>query len=85
MSSRNILFVASEMTPFVKTGGLGDVVGSLPKALRDRGLNVKVILPLYSKIDYQKYALQKVMDGNCVNMGNCSEFSPSTIPISFRG
>ncbi len=74
MSIQNILFIASEMTPFIKTGGLGDVVGSLPKALRDRGVNVKVILPLYSKIDYAKYNLQKVMDGNCVNMGNCSEF-----------
>ncbi len=71
---KKILFVASEMTPFIKTGGLGDVVGALPKSLVSKGMEVKVILPLYSLINYQKYGLQKVMDGNCVQMGNCLEF-----------
>jgi len=74
MAAKKILFIASEMTPFVKTGGLGDVVGALPKSLVSKGIDVKVIIPLYSMIDYQKYHLEKVMDGNCVAMGNCSEF-----------
>ena len=74
MEEQTILFIASEMTPFVKTGGLGDVVGALPKNLVKMGMNVKVILPLYSCIDYQKFRLQKVTEGNCVNMGNCQEF-----------
>lgn len=72
--SQNILFVASEMTPFIKTGGLGDVVGSLPKSLINEDVHVKVIIPLYSGINYQKYGLFKVMEGNCVEMGNCHEF-----------
>ena len=72
--SLNILFVASEMTPFIKTGGLGDVVGALPKSLIKEGCTVKAIIPLYSMIDYQKYRLYKVMNGNCVEMGNCHEF-----------
>ena len=39
--------VASEATPFAKTGGLADVVGALPKALRQRGDDVRVLMPLY--------------------------------------
>lgn len=47
----NVLFVASECTPFVKTGGLADVIGSLPQALKENErVDVRVILPLYDEI-----------------------------------
>lgn len=42
-----ILFVASECAPFVKTGGLADVIGAVPKALTPLGLEARVILPAY--------------------------------------
>lgn len=75
---KNILFVGSEMTPFIRTGGLGDVIGSLPKALCNKDTNIKVIIPLYVNtglgIDYQKFGIRKIMEGNCVAMGNCHEF-----------
>ena len=45
-----ILFAASEAVPFIKTGGLADVAGSLPKALSQAGHEVKVILPLYEGV-----------------------------------
>ena len=45
-----IAFAASECVPFVKTGGLGDVLGSLPKAIAKENCEVKVFLPLYGKI-----------------------------------
>ena len=45
---KNILFVASESVPFIKTGGLADVVGSLPKALDSRYFDCRVVLPYYS-------------------------------------
>ncbi|MFC5531385.1 glycogen synthase GlgA [Cohnella yongneupensis] len=45
-----VLFAASEAMPLVKTGGLADVVGALPKALADIGIDVTVILPKYGEI-----------------------------------
>ncbi len=42
--------VASEATPFAKTGGLADVLGSLPRALRDRGEEVAMVLPRYRPV-----------------------------------
>jgi starch synthase len=45
-----VLFVASECAPFAKTGGLGDVVGALPKALARQGIETRVVLPLYAGV-----------------------------------
>ena len=48
---KKILFVASESTPFIATGGLAEVIGSLTKALADtKKFDVRVVLPLYSDI-----------------------------------
>ena len=48
---RKILFVASEARPFIATGGLADVIGSLPKALAsDPNYDIRVVLPLYADI-----------------------------------
>lgn len=45
---KKILFVASEGVPFIKTGGLADVVGSLPKCIDKQYFDVRVILPKYT-------------------------------------
>lgn len=45
-----VLFVASEAVPFIKTGGLADVIGSLPQALQEQGIEVRIILPKYGDI-----------------------------------
>ena len=42
---KNILYVASEAVPFIKTGGLADVVGSLPKYFDRKKYDVRVVLP----------------------------------------
>ncbi|WP_430790849.1 glycogen synthase [Virgibacillus flavescens] len=48
---KKVLFVASECSPFVKTGGLADVVGSLPQVLnKNENTDVRVILPLYQEV-----------------------------------
>jgi len=45
-----VLFVSSEVRPFSRSGGLGDVAGSLPKALKAQGVDVRVVLPKYGNI-----------------------------------
>ncbi len=47
-----VLFVSSEVAPFAKTGGLADVSGALPRALRGRGIDARVVTPLYAGIDW---------------------------------
>lgn len=46
-----IMFVAAEGAPFAKTGGLGDVIGALPKSLVKNGNEVAVVLPYYDVVD----------------------------------
>ncbi|MDD5594531.1 MAG: glycogen/starch synthase, partial [Candidatus Margulisbacteria bacterium] len=46
-----ILFISSEVVPFAKTGGLADVAGSLPKALKEIGHDVRIFMPRYKKVD----------------------------------
>ncbi len=52
-----VLFISSEIFPFAKSGGLGDVAASLPKALENY-CDITSIMPLYNKIDIQKHNIQ---------------------------
>lgn len=56
---KKILFVASEVAPYAKSGGLGDVMGSLPKELLKLGYDVSIIMPKYREIKAQ---MEYVMD-----------------------
>lgn len=57
MMNKKVLFVASEAAPIVKVGGLADVIGSLPKALKKLGVDVSIVLPFYSTIKLKKREL----------------------------
>lgn len=58
-----VLFVVSECVPFIKSGGLADVAGSLPKELKSLGTDVRVILPKYQSIEEQyKDRMEKVCE-----------------------
>lgn len=64
-----VLFVASEAMPFIKSGGLGDVVGSLPKTLLKQGIEVKVMIPNYCEIAKKyKENMQEIRNYN-VSLG----------------
>jgi starch synthase len=59
-SKKKVLFVAGEVAPMAKVGGLADVIGALPKALKKLGVDVKIVIPKYGIIDEKKYPLKKI-------------------------
>ena len=61
-NSLKILLVSAECVPFAKTGGLGDVVGALPLYLHRAGHDVIIVIPFYSFIDKNKYAISTIID-----------------------
>jgi starch synthase len=69
-----IVMIASECVPYAKTGGLADVVGALPKALRALGHEVIVVMPKYAFIDYNFYGLRPFLSPLGVWMGNTEEW-----------
>jgi len=69
MMSLSILISASEAVPFAKSGGLADVVGSLPKYLHDLGHDVRLVMPRYYTIDREKYGLSVLPGVLTVPMG----------------
>jgi len=65
----NILYVASEARPFAASGGLADVAGSLPQALCARGVDCRVVMPLYGSIGEQWRRKMTFVTNFEVNLG----------------
>jgi len=68
-----VLFCAAEVTPFAKTGGLADVAGSLPKAIRAQGHDIRVVMPRYRRISPEEYGLVELMPSLRVPMDTETE------------
>lgn len=62
-----ILFAVGECLPYIKTGGLADVIGAVPKILAKKGHDVRIVLPAYSKIDRLKFGFKAVRRKFTVN------------------
>src|SRR4051812_41244304 len=78
--SLHIAYVASEMVPFVKTGGLADVSAALPKALTRLGHRVTVLVPLYRGIDRSRLQL-----GGSVHIPMAGEPRSATYHVTRAG
>ena len=61
MKKYKILYVTSEVVPFIKTGGLADVSASLPQALAELGHEVRIVVPKYGAVDDRKYKIHEVV------------------------
>jgi 1,4-alpha-glucan branching enzyme len=66
---RHVAFLSAEAAPYVKVGGLADVVGALPAALARLGLRVTVVLPAYRSIDRSRHAVRLLRDRLEVRLG----------------
>ena len=64
-----VLFAASEASPFIRTGGLGDVMGALPAALKKNGAETAVVLPLYSDMNPEYRNSLKYIGNTTVFLG----------------
>lgn len=58
-----IMFISAEVDPFAKTGGLGDVAGSLPLALKEQGHDIRVVMPAYKGFENGEFEGFRPMDG----------------------
>ncbi len=89
--SLRVLIVSSEVVPFAKTGGLADVAGSLPKALKDIGCDVSIIMPLYRQVTEGDFYIEPIEQKINIPIGsynlNVPIFRSSTsgIPVYFLG
>lgn len=65
----NILFLSPEAVPFAKSGGLADVAGSLPSALKRFGLDVRMVIPYYRTIKDGAFDVRLLLKGMKVPLG----------------
>lgn len=88
----NIIHIASEVHPFTKTGGLADVVRSLPKAQKRLGHNVCIFTPFYEKvIDQKKHKFEKIISnfkidtykGKSVRINVLKNYLMANLPVYF--
>lgn len=68
-----IYLLAAEIVPFAKAGGMADVVGALPKALKALGHDIRLVMPRYGQVKPERFQLQPLLEGICVKIGQYQE------------
>jgi starch synthase len=59
--SLKVLYLTAECVPFAKTGGLADVAGALPKAVRGLGHDIRIMMPRYGRVEIEKFGLKPLL------------------------
>ncbi len=72
--SLRVLFMAAELTPLAKVGGLSDVVGALPQALRKIGVDARIVIPKYNSIEVDQYPMKRLGVVSDIPFNNRREF-----------
>ncbi len=84
-----VLICSFECVPFAKVGGLADVVGTLPKFLKKKKIDVRVVIPLHKKIDRKKFGLKNLNQkflipiGGIIEDANLWQSKIGSVPIFF--
>ncbi len=81
--SIGILFVASEAEPFIGTGSIGDLAGSLPKTLKAMGHDIRVMLPGYSSINNRRFQIHNLLRMKDIQILVAKEMEQASIRSSY--
>jgi len=79
-----ILFVASEAAPFIKAGGLGEVMFSLPRAVKHLGHDARIMIPRYAGIDQEKFNLEMEIEHLSVATGSDNGQQPEHLVCNVK-
>ncbi len=76
-----VLYITAECKPFSKAGGVGDVAGELPPALKARGIDIEIVTPWYGQVQLNDYAVE--FNNQTENVGIVSHPEIDGVPVNF--
>ena len=82
MSKLSILYVASEINPFLKTSDVADFVRKLPQAMQERGMEIRILVPRFGLINERKNRLHEVVRLSGINISVGDEEKPLIIKVA---
>lgn len=82
MSKLRILYVASEINPFLQTSEVADFVRSLPQAMQERGMEIRIMVPRFGLINERKNRLHEVVRLSGINIAVGDEEKPLVIKVA---
>ena len=78
-----ILFVATEAEPLIKTGGIGDLAGRVPKDVKAMGHDIRVMLPAYSSINQRRFQIHNLLRMKDIEVPMANEYERANIKSSY--
>ncbi|GHE57021.1 MULTISPECIES: glycogen/starch synthase [Roseivirga] len=82
MSKLRILYVASEINPFLQTSAVADFVRKLPQAMQERGMEIRILVPRFGLINERKNRLHEVVRLSGINIAVGDEEKPLVIKVA---